>query len=70
MSERLTIRDDSDNLDPIMLDLLLSSMSSAASVYHKPPEVREQINHTIGLLYFDFPLLSFAGIFSQNSGCR
>ena len=39
LSERMLIRDDSDNLDPVLLDQLISNMSSAASIYHKPPEV-------------------------------
>lgn len=38
LAEKPTISDDSNNLDPAWLDLLLGQMSTLASVYHKPPE--------------------------------
>jgi AP-1 complex subunit beta-1 len=38
LAEKPTISDDSNQLDPSLLDELLANIATLASVYHKPPE--------------------------------
>jgi len=38
LAEKPVISDDSNNLDPSLLDELLSNIATLSSVYHKPPE--------------------------------
>jgi hypothetical protein len=38
LAEKPVITDDSNNLDPLLLDQLLSQLSTLASVYHKPAD--------------------------------
>jgi AP-1 complex subunit beta-1 len=39
LAEKPVISDDSNQLDPSLLDELLGNISTLSSVYHKPPEV-------------------------------
>jgi AP-1 complex subunit beta-1 len=38
LAEKPTISDDSNSLDPTLLDDLLANIATLSSVYHKPPE--------------------------------
>ena len=38
LAEKPIINDDTNVIDPSLLDLLISNISTLASVYHKPPE--------------------------------
>lgn len=38
LAEKPVITDDSNNLDPLLLDQLLAQLSTLASVYHKPAD--------------------------------
>lgn len=39
LAEKPVITDDSNQLDPTLLDELLANIATLSSVYHKPPEV-------------------------------
>jgi AP-1 complex subunit beta-1 len=38
LADRPVIQDDTNSLDPVLLDTLIRNISTLASVYHKPPE--------------------------------
>ena len=48
LSEKPVIADDTYQLEPSLLDLLVANISSLASVYHKPPEAFVQKTRMMG----------------------
>lgn len=48
LAEKPVISDDSNQLDPSLLDELLGNISTLSSVYHKPPEVGSQLPEVCG----------------------
>ncbi len=49
LSEKPVIGDTAAALEPALLSTLLANLSTLASVYHKPPEVRPQLPEGIVL---------------------